>query len=433
MVDIDRLHDANERLIGEHTPDVKRFFSAHYDNVRPAIYTSSDVRDAGFKAASVDANAFPAGFNNLCPRSREGAVKEVRRYFERHHPDIGRVLLLPEDHTRNPYYIENVRYLSTILDEAGVVHSIGSADPEVVYGVQGITTPSGETVDYSLVTRRNGELFVGGKKVDLVFSNNDFTTGRPDVLKGADVPVIPDPRLGWAHRTKAKHFALYNALATQLAETIGLDPWHLTVPTREIAAVDFKGREGLERVGEAAAAILQETQERYDTLGIDATPRVFVKDAAGTYGMGILSATTPEDITSLNNRGRQKMDKGKYGRKVHRVIVQEGVPTRDKIKEATAEPVVYMIRGRPIGAFYRYHPERDDGDNLNQPGMKFLPVCQHKGCHEDEKAEKVSVCLPNIEHLAAELAALALAYEGTEEVMAAADSSEVKVPAVKVA
>ncbi len=35
------------------------------DNELP-LYSSVDIRDAGFKIAVVDTNIFPAGFNNLC-------------------------------------------------------------------------------------------------------------------------------------------------------------------------------------------------------------------------------------------------------------------------------------------------------------------------------------------------------------------------------
>ncbi|MCA9405869.1 MAG: glutamate--cysteine ligase, partial [Candidatus Omnitrophica bacterium] len=30
------------------------------------LYSSVDIRDAGFKMSVVDTNIFPAGFNNLC-------------------------------------------------------------------------------------------------------------------------------------------------------------------------------------------------------------------------------------------------------------------------------------------------------------------------------------------------------------------------------
>lgn len=430
MTDPAALKDHIEKTLGDAHLDVKRFFEAHYDQVDRAVYASSDVRDAGFKAVSVDANAFPAGFNNLCPASRASAVREIGRYFHDHHPEVTRILLLPEDHTRNPYYIENVRYLSTILAETGIDHTVGSPNPDVVYGVQGVTTPSGETVSYDLVTRRDGLLYAGGEPVDFVLSNNDFTDGVPKIVAETDVPILPIPRLGWNERSKGKHFALYNGLARGLAHEVGLDPWHLTVDTVPLGDIDFKGREGLDRVGKAADDVLERMRTKYDEHGIDAEAKVFVKDDAGTYGMGMKVVTDGEEIVTLNSRGRQKMDKGKYGHKVDRVIVQEAVPTTESVDGHAAEPVVYMIRGRPVGAFMRIHPEKGAADNLNQPGMRFQPICQHRGCH-DEGKEKIDLCLPDAEHIAAELSSLALSYEATGPVLEAADPEAVAVPRLK--
>ena len=38
-----------------------------------------------------------------------------------------------------------------------------------------------------------------------------------------------------------------------------------------------------------------------------------------------------------------------------------------------AEPVVYMIDRFVVGGFYRVHPEREHDENLNAPGMHFVP------------------------------------------------------------
>jgi glutamate--cysteine ligase len=417
-----------EETIGASTPQIRRWFDAHYEKVPPAVYASADLRNAGTKVAAIDTNAFPAGFNNLCPQNRHNAVEALRTYLSRHHPDAETILLLPEDHTRNPFYLQNVEYLSAILTDAGIAHAIGSADPEVVYGVQGTTTPEGHTLSYELVTERSGDLYVGTDLVDLVFSNNDFTTGLPGPLRGTSVPIVPDPELGWDHRSKAKHFRLYNHLASEVAGLMGLDPWHLTVRTTEVRDLDFKKRDGLDRLAGIVEEMLATIREESRRHGVDEEPRVFIKDDAGTYGMGITVATSPDDVMTLNSRARQKMDKGKYGHKVDSVIVQEAIPTTERVEGHPAEPVLYMIGGRPIGAFLRVHPEKGDTENLNQPGMRFLPVCRHRGCHDENQPETVDICVANAEQLCAEIASLALSYEATSAVKQARDAAAVPLP-----
>ena len=69
----------------------------------------------------------------------------------------------------------------------------------------------------------------------------------------------------------------------------------------------------------------------------------------------------------------------KEGLKVHDVIIQEGVYTSERVQEASAEPVVYMMNHFVIGGFYRIHASRGETENLNAVGMQFVPLCFE--CH----------------------------------------------------
>jgi hypothetical protein len=64
----------------------------------------------------------------------------------------------------------------------------------------------------------------------------------------------------------------------------------------------------------------------------------------------------------------------KDGRQVTEVMVQEGVPTYERINDAVAEPVVCMIDRYVVGGFYRVHAERGIDENLNAPGSSFVPL-----------------------------------------------------------
>jgi glutamate--cysteine ligase len=64
----------------------------------------------------------------------------------------------------------------------------------------------------------------------------------------------------------------------------------------------------------------------------------------------------------------------KEGLEVSNVIVQEGVYSFERINEAVAEPVVYMIDRYVVGGFYRVHAERGVDENLNAPGSHFVPL-----------------------------------------------------------
>jgi glutamate--cysteine ligase len=63
------------------------------------------------------------------------------------------------------------------------------------------------------------------------------------------------------------------------------------------------------------------------------------------------------------------------------VIIQEGVPTYERINDAVAEPVVTMIDRYVVGGYYRVHAERGVDENLNAPGAALcrwpLPSSHH--------------------------------------------------------
>ena len=89
--------------------------------------------------------------------------------------------------------------------------------------------------------------------------------------------------------------------------------------------------------------------------------------------MGIMIATHPDDVRSLNRKKRNKMSVIKEGNEVSEIIIQEGIHTEESINGAVTEPVVYMIDHFVIGGFYRVHTNKEKDENLNSPGMHFIP------------------------------------------------------------
>jgi glutamate--cysteine ligase len=90
--------------------------------------------------------------------------------------------------------------------------------------------------------------------------------------------------------------------------------------------------------------------------------------------MGIMSVKNADEVRELNRKQRNKMAVVKEGLEVHRVLVQEGVRTIERVQNGVAEPVVYMMDRYVVGGFYRIHGERGTDENLNAPGMQFEPL-----------------------------------------------------------
>ncbi|MGQ2965594.1 glutamate--cysteine ligase, partial [Methylophilus sp.] len=120
-----------EKRMLEAMPDIEHWFRGQWQEVAAPFYASVDLRNAGFKLAPVDTNLFPGGFNNLNPEFLSLAVQAAQVAVEKICPDARRLLLIPENHTRNTYYLRNVVELCHILKAAGMEVRVGSLSPEI--------------------------------------------------------------------------------------------------------------------------------------------------------------------------------------------------------------------------------------------------------------------------------------------------------------
>jgi glutamate--cysteine ligase len=89
------------------TSQIERWFRLEWQDHTPPFYGSVDLRNAGFKLAPVDTNLFPGGFNNLSEPMLPLAVQAAMAAIEKYCPDARNLLLIPENHTRNTYYLRN--------------------------------------------------------------------------------------------------------------------------------------------------------------------------------------------------------------------------------------------------------------------------------------------------------------------------------------
>jgi glutamate--cysteine ligase len=378
------LLDLERRFLNA-MPTIEHWFRAQWLEHPVPFYASVDLRNSGFKLAPVDTNLFPGGFNNLNPDFLPLCVQAMQSAVEKICPKARGVLLIPENHTRNMFYLQNVAQLVTIIKQAGMRVRVGSLLPEMTEAMT-IPLPNGATLTLEPLVRRGRRLVledpVSGAGFDpcVVLLNNDLSGGVPDILKNLEQEVYPPLSAGWHMRRKSQHFAAYDRVADEFAQLIGIDPWLINPYFAVCNQVNFQ-----ERVGEACLAaqvdgVLQKMRAKYVEYGVKHDPFVIVKADAGTYGMGIMTVKDPSEITGLNRKQRNKMAVVKEGMEVSDVLIQEGVYTFEHISDAVAEPVVYMVDHYVVGGFYRVHTERGVDENLNAPGMHFEPLAFESCC-----------------------------------------------------
>ena len=379
------LHQVERHLV-DHQADIESWFRSQW-RITPALfYASVDLRHAGYKLAPVDTNLFPAGFNNLNPAFESLCIQAVQLAVERLPHQVDRILIVPENHTRNLFYLENLATLQEIIEKAGFEVKLGSVMEDMSEPIT-VELESGKSVFLQPLLRSEDQVSVAGFIPELIVLNNDLSSGRPAILESLQQTVTPGLGLGWSNRLKSVHFRHYQEIAAELGKHIGIDPWFIDPLFRNCGEIDFMQREGSACLEKNVDALLKEIQQKYDEYDIKCRPYVIVKADSGTYGMGIMTVNSVDDIAELNRKQRTRMSTIKEGQKVSKVIIQEGVYTHETWGEAetVAEPVVYMIDHNVVGGFYRVHDARAADENLNSPGMRFEPLAFDDCCISPKK------------------------------------------------
>lgn len=407
------INELEQRIL-ESTPAIERWFRLEWMEHTPPFYTSVDVRNAGFKLAPVDTNLFPGGFNNLTSDMLPLAVQAAMAAIEKICPEAKNLLLIPDKDTRNSFYLTNVQRLVQIFHQAGLNVRLGTLDDEMRTPTP-LALPDGSTLTVEPLQRSKRRLGLKDFDPCTILLNSDLSAGVPEVLEGLhEQYLLPPLHAGWAVRRKSNHFNAYEEVAKKAAKLLGMDPWLINPMFAQCGQVDFTDGAGLDCLQTNADALLSKVRRKYKEYGIQEKPFVIVKGGASTYGMGIVTVRDAKDLADLDGKLRGKNGFVKNGHEVTEVIVQEGVPTYERINEAVAEPVVYMIDRYVVGGFYRVHAERGIDENLNAPGASFVPLAFAESNHLPRPGEKPGASAPNRFYMygvIARLAMLAASYE----------------------
>ena len=373
-----------EKSMLEAMPKIEHWFRCQWLEYGSPFYASVDLRNSGFKLAPVDTNLFPGGFNNLnrdfLPLSVQAAMVAVEKVC----PEAHRLLIIPENHTRNTYYLRNVVELVHIMKQAGLDVRVGSISPEITQPTS-LETHDGQFLLLEPVVRVGNRIKLINPELGdfdscAILLNNDLSGGIPDILKNLEQNLIPPLHAGWSTRRKSQHFSAYNRVAKEFAALLAIDEWLINPYFETCGEIDFNVRTGEDCLAFKVEQLLDKIKLKYAQYGVTQTPFVIVKADAGTYGMGIMTVKSPDEVRDLNRKTRNKMAVVKDGLQVSEVIIQEGVYTFESIDQAVAEPVVYMMDHFVIGGFYRVHTGRGVDENLNAPGSQFVPLAFEKPC-----------------------------------------------------
>jgi glutamate--cysteine ligase len=409
------INELELRII-DSLPAIERWFRLEWMEHTPPFYTSVDVRNAGFKLAPVDTNLFPNGFHHLTPEMLPLAVQAAMAAIEKICPEAKNLLLIPGPQTRNTFYLANVARLMQIFHTAGLNVRLGTLDPSITKAST-IELPDGSSLTMEPLVRERGR--VGLKDFDpcTVLLNNDLSTGVPAVLENLHEQfLLPPLHAGWTVRRKSAHFTAYEETAKRFSKLMGIDPWLINPMFSKAENLALTDAEGVDSLQTQADVLLTKVRRKYKEYGINEKAFIVIKPDAGTSGLGLMTVRDAKDLSGLGDRLRHKFSaqKGDGSARVGEVILQEGVPTYERVNDAVAEPVVSMIDRYVVGGYYRVNAARAVDENLNSPGAAYVPLAFAEASQMPKPGSKPGASAPNRFYMygvIARLAMVAASYE----------------------
>jgi glutamate--cysteine ligase len=407
------INELEQRII-DSMPATERWFRLEWMEHTPPFYTSVDIRNAGFKLAPVDTNLFPGGWNNLTPEMLPLAVQAAMAAIEKICPEARNLLIIPENHTRNSFYLSSVVQLQRIFNMAGLNVRVGSISPEVKKTTV-IELPNGDTVTLEPVVRTRGRLGLKNFDPCTILLNNDLSAGAPGILEDIhEQYLLPPLHAGWSVRRKSNHFRSYEEVAKRFGKLLGIDPWLINPMFGQCGEIDFNAATGLECLQTHTDALLTKIRRKYKEYGINEKPFVVLKADNGSCGMGTMTVRDAKELQVLGGKSNTRMAAMQKGQPVRDVIIQEGVLTQERLSGAVAEPVVYMMDRYVVGGFYRIHADRGVDENCNTTEANFVPLAFDHSTHMPQLGARPGASAPNRFYMygvVARLAMLAASYE----------------------
>ncbi len=396
------INELEQRIL-DSMPAIERWFRLEWMEHTPTFYSSVDVRNAGFKLAPVDTNLFPGDWNNLTPAMLPLAVQAAMVAIEKICPEAKNLLLIPENHSdnlKNTFYLSSIAQLRRIFHMAGLNVRIGSIDPDIKQNTT-VELPTGESIVLEPVIRSAKRLGLKDFDPCTILLNNELTKGLPGILEELHEQfVLPPLHASGSVRRKSTHYKSYEDVCKRFGKLLGVDPWlinpmFLTCTDADLAA--------------CVDTLLAKIKKKYKEYGITDKPFVVVK----TNHSSQVDKHAGSSVMMLRQSSELK-DHKDMASFSGELVVQEGVLTKERMNDAVAEPVVYMMDRYVVGGFYRVHADRGMDENLCSPGSRYVPLAFAEGTELPQPSVKPGASAPNRFYMygvIGRLAMLAASYE----------------------
>ena len=396
------INELEQRIL-DSMPAIERWFRLEWMEHTPVFYSSVDVRNAGFKLAPVDTSLYPGGWNNLTPAMLPLAVQAAMVAIEKICPEAKNLLLIPENHNNNAsntFYLSSIAQLRRVFHMAGLNVRIGSIDPDIKQNTT-VELPNGETIVLEPVIRSAQRLGLKDFDPCTILLNNELTKGVPGILEELHEQFLLPPLHGSGSiRRKSTHYKSYEDVCKRFGKLLGVDSWLINPMFSTCTDADL---------ATTVDTLLAKIKKKYKEYGITDKPFVVVKTNHSSQsdkhtGSSVMML---RQSSELKNHKDIELFNGE-------LVVQEGVLTKERMNDAVAEPVVYMMDRYVVGGFYRVHADRGMDENLCSPGSRYVPLAFAESTELPQPGVKAGASAPNRFYMygvIGRLAMLAASYE----------------------
>ena len=407
------INELEQRVL-DSMPAIERWFRLEWMEHTPPFYSAVDVRNAGFKLAPVATDLYPEGWNNLTPEMLPLAVQAAMAAIEKICPEARNLLLIPQNRASSLAYLSSLAQLRRIFHMAGLNVRVGSIDP-AIKKLTHFELPNGESIELEPVIR--GKRRLGLKDFDpcTILLNNDLSAGVPGILEEIhEQYLLPQLHAGGSTRCQSKHFKCYEEVAKRLGKLLGVDHWLINPLFARSGGIDLADSTSLASLGNSVDTVLTKVRRKYKEYGIKEKPFVVLKADMSAQGAGVVMLRDAKDLDALQQQVRSLSGSAAEGQRLPDLLIQEGVPSCERLNDAVAEPVVFMMDRYVVGGFYRMHAQRAVGDDLSAPESSFVPLAFEQSARLPQPGSKPGASVPNRFYMygvVGRLAMLAASYE----------------------
>ena len=405
------INELEQRLL-DATPVIERWFRLEWMEHTPPLYCAVDLRNAGFKLAPVHTDLCPKSWHNLSRDTLPLAVQAAQAAIEKICPEARNLMIVPENGKPSSFYLDNLARLREIFAMAGLSVRYGSIDPALKRSTSH-KMADGNKLAFEPIQRQHHRIGLNHFDPCTVLLNNELPAGAPGILEDLrEQFLLPPLHAGQTVRRKSRHFQSYEELSKRFGKLVGIDPWLINPMFATCGEIDPREACSDECIRTHVDSLLRQIRRKYKEYGIQEKPFVVIKADQGTRGMGIMTVRDAKELDTVSCA--QVLAKQPGIAPSGEVIIQEGILTNERMQDAVAEPVVYMIDRYVVGGFYRVHSERGMDENLNAPGAHYVPLPFSSHAHLPQHEHASGERSPNRFYMYGVIARLAMAAASYE-------------------